>query len=478
MVHMEKRIASFATLFVSDMLVLLISVMLAHFIRDNILPHFLLRFKIVPRYSLSHYLGYFYIGLACASVFAYERLYTKRFPFWEEVKILSKSSTIFFCILFILGFLTRKQTQFSRTILIATWLISLIFFPISRYLIKMLLIRIGLWNKSLLIIGANDLGATILENIKKNPTLGYTKLGFINKDPQDIGKEIQGVKIVGVISQLNDVAKSNNSRDIIIALSDLTREELLQLISTAENLSETVWVVPRFGDIITSGVEIENLGRIYALNIKKNLSKPWNLLIKNLYDICAAVIIIIILLPVLALISVAIKLDSPGPVLFIQKRIGKQKKAFKLLKFRSMYIDADHRLEKYFKNDPMAIEEWQRYKKLKNHDPRVTRVGKIIRRYSLDELPQLFNVLQGKMSLAGPRPYITEEIEKQDAFMTIIGRVKPGITGLWQTSGRSELSFEERIALDKFYVHNWSLWLDIVILLKSIRVPFSKKGAY
>jgi undecaprenyl-phosphate galactose phosphotransferase len=143
-----------------------------------------------------------------------------------------------------------------------------------------------------------------------------------------------------------------------------------------------------------------------------------------------------------------------------------------------MYIDADHRLEAHLKKDPISIEEWQRYKKLKNNDPRVTRVGKIIRRYSLDELPQLFNVLQGKMSLAGPRPYITEEIEKLDAFMTIIGRVKPGITGLWQTSGRSELSFEERIALDKFYVHNWSLWLDIVILLKSMRVPFSKKGAY
>jgi undecaprenyl-phosphate galactose phosphotransferase len=141
-------------------------------------------------------------------------------------------------------------------------------------------------------------------------------------------------------------------------------------------------------------------------------------------------------------------------------------------------MDSEKRLEKYLQDNPAAQEEWERFKKVRNSDPRVTRAGRILRKYSLDELPQLFNVLQGKMSLVGPRPYIPEELKGEDSFMMLLGRVRPGLTGLWQTSGRSELPFEERISLDKYYVHNWSLWFDIVILLKSIRILVMRKGAY
>jgi undecaprenyl-phosphate galactose phosphotransferase len=143
-----------------------------------------------------------------------------------------------------------------------------------------------------------------------------------------------------------------------------------------------------------------------------------------------------------------------------------------------MHLNSDNKLTEYLENHTEAKHDWEKYKKLKNHDPRVTRVGKFIRKYSLDELPQLINVLSGKMSLVGPRPYLAEELEGKDAFIDMIIRVKPGITGLWQISGRSELPFVERNSLDEYYIRNWSLWLDITILLKSIKVLFSRRGAY
>jgi Undecaprenyl-phosphate galactose phosphotransferase WbaP len=475
---MGKKIASFLMLILSDMMVLLISFVLAYFIRSEVFPHIYSKFKIVPLYSLAYYLSHAYMALVYIAVFAYERLYTKRYPFWEEVKVLSKSTTISFALIMIMVFLTRKQTQLSRTIITTTWLIGLLLFPASRFLIKLLMTRMNIWRKNLLILGTDILGSVVLDNINKNPTLGYDTVGFIEHNPGKLGKEIQGVKVLGHISKLKDILQSHTSKDIVIAIPELTREELLQTLSTCEDFCETIWVVPRLGDIITSGIEIESLGQVWALNIKKNLSKPWNILAKTVFDICVTVIALPILLPLFAAVAVSIKLDSPGPVIFIQERLGRRQKLFRLFKFRSMYINSAKRLEECLKNNREASQEWRKYKKLKQSDPRVTRVGKIIRKYSLDELPQLFNVLQGKMSLVGPRPYLLEELKEKESFLKIMTKVKPGITGLWQSSGRSELSFEERMALDKYYINNWSLWLDITIVLKSIKVLFSKKGAY
>jgi Undecaprenyl-phosphate galactose phosphotransferase WbaP len=475
---MGKKVASFFGLILSDVIVLLICLIVAYFIRSEILPPFHWKFKVVPLYPLSHYLSRFHIVLAVMAIFAHERLYTKRFPLWEEVRILWKSTTIAFAFIMILVFLVRGERQFSRSIIILSWALSLLLLPLSRFLVKMLMRRTHIWEKNLLIIGANSLGAAVLEGIKKNPTLGYKTIGFIDADPQKVGKEIQGVKVVGPISELENIIQLNHSRDIIIAMPDLTKDELIRMVSTCEGLSETLWLVPRIGDVIATGVEVEPLGKIVALNLKRNLLKPWNVFIKNLYDIAGATVMIILLLPLFAIVSLWIKLDSPGPVMFVQERLGKRNKLFRFFKFRSMHMDSEKRLEQLLHNSPIAREEWQKFKKVRNSDPRVTRAGKIIRKYSIDELPQLFNVLQGKMSLVGPRPYILEELKGEDSFMRLIGRVRPGMTGLWQTSGRSELPFEERISLDKYYVHNWSLWFDIVILLKSIHILVMRKGAY
>jgi undecaprenyl-phosphate galactose phosphotransferase len=218
--------------------------------------------------------------------------------------------------------------------------------------------------------------------------------------------------------------------------------------------------------------------QIFLLRIKSNLLNLSHKFLKRLFDIIFSLLLIPFFLPIMIIIGILIKLDSRGPIFFIQERVGIFGKRFRVFKFRTMYLDADFRLDSYLKDNPSAREEWDKYKKLRGFDPRVTRVGKIIRQLSLDELPQIFNVLLGDMSFVGPRPYLEAELKRYENYAKIILMIPPGITGLWQTSGRNELSFEERLRLDTWYVLNWTLWLDIVILLKTMKVILTREGAY
>lgn len=474
---MKNKIISFITLICADLAVVFLSFWLAYLIRGEVLPHLFFNFKFSLG-SLSVFMNHFYMALVWVAVFAYEKLYTRRYPLWEEVRVLLKSATISSFLIMIMIFITRRQFEFSRAVVILAWLLGLFLFPLFRFLSKSLLIKFNLWKKKLLIIGVIQTSLLVLKCIQKNKTMGYEVLGFLDNDSEKIGKTFGGVKVLGSISDLENIAKTYGSKDIMVATPHLPREKLKELLSKCETISESLWLIPRTGDFITEGVEISPLGEVFALSMKRNLTKPWNILLKNLFDISLTSILIILTLPLMLVISIAIKLNSKGPVLFIQKRLGQREKPFNLFKFRSMFINNDILLSKYLEKNPEANKEWKEYKKLKDYDPRVTKVGRIIRKYSLDELPQLFNIIQGKMSLVGPRPYLVDELEGKATFKRTLSRVKPGITGLWQTSGRSELPFDKRIAHDEFYIRNWSLWLDMTILIKSIWIWLSGKGAY
>jgi len=474
---MKKKLLSLSVLIISDLLVIIISYFLAYTLRSDVLPAIIPRFR-MPLFPFSVFLNQAYAALIWIFIFAYEKLYTKRYPFWEETKVLIKSSTLSTFLVMILIFIARGQFRFSRTIVVLAWFLSLFLFPLFRYFAKLLLVKTRQWKKTLIILGVHQTSLSVLENIKKNPTMGYEVLGFLDEDPRKIGKSYLGVKVLGNYEALEDIKNAYHSRDIMIATPHLPRKKLKELLIKCEDLSDSMWLIPRSGDFITEGVELEVIGDILTLYIKKNLAKPWNLFIKAVFDRALTSILFILFLPLAAVVAAAIKLDSKGPVFFTQTRLGKDKRLFRVHKFRSMYTDSDKKLEAYLENHPEARVEWEKYKKIKNKDPRVTRVGRWIRRYSLDELPQLFNVLRGEMSLVGPRPYLYRELKGKDAFLDRIARVKPGITGLWQVSGRSELPFERRISLDEYYLRNWSLWLDIVILIKSVKVLFSSRGAY
>ena len=211
---------------------------------------------------------------------------------------------------------------------------------------------------------------------------------------------------------------------------------------------------------------------------KNRLKSKYREFIHIAFNYLLAIALLPILLPIIAIIAVLIKKESPGPVFFSHTRIGKHGKPIPTFKFRSMYVDAQERLEKLLETDPDIRKEWEKNFKLKD-DPRVTKIGSFLRKTSLDELPQIFNVLKGEMNFVGPRPVIQQEIDqyyKEDAVYYFM--VKPGITGLWQVSGRSDTDYDFRVATDKWYVSNWSLWLDIVILFKTVKVVLKREGAY
>jgi undecaprenyl-phosphate galactose phosphotransferase len=474
----SKKILTLLVLIASDFLTVIFSFILAFIIRSEILPEFFERFVEIELAPFSNFYLHFYMAGIWTLIFAYEKLYTKRFAFWDEVKVLIKSATIASAIIMIMIFISRRQIEFSRTIVIMAWLLSLLLFPIFRFFIKTLLVNARLWKKKLLILSVQQTSLQVLKNIKANKTMGYEVIGFLDDDPEKIGKMFSGVKVLGPVSQLEEIASTYRFKDIMVATPHLPRNQLEQLLSKCARISDSMWLIPRSGDFITEGVELEIIGDVLTLYVKKNLAKPWNITIKRIFETIFTFLIFILLLPLFAIIAIAIRIDSKGPIIYIQERIGQGKSIFKLFKFRSMYLDNDTRLTEYLQKNAQAREEWNKYKKLKDNDPRVTHMGRFLRRFSLDELPQLFNVLQGKMSLVGPRPYLPQELEGKDTFKDIISLVKPGITGLWQISGRSELPFAKRISLDEYYIRNWSFWLDITILLKSVKVWLSQKGAY
>ena len=228
-----------------------------------------------------------------------------------------------------------------------------------------------------------------------------------------------------------------------------------------------------------SNVEVESFfdTRIMLLNIKNNLAFRLNQIIKRIFDVVLTLSGGLFLLPLFLGICVWIKADSQGPAIYKQRRVGKDGKEFDCYKFRSMVVDSKERLEKLLATDPKAKEEWERDFKLKN-DPRITKSGAFLRKTSLDELPQLLNVLKGEMSLVGPRPIVQKEVPRYEQYIKEYYMVLPGITGLWQVSGRSDTTYPERVAMDMWYVHNWSVWLDIILIWRTFFAVIHSRGAY
>jgi Undecaprenyl-phosphate galactose phosphotransferase WbaP len=233
-----------------------------------------------------------------------------------------------------------------------------------------------------------------------------------------------------------------------------------------EEISNNLWFSPM------------DVAGIIGLKLHKNLLIPRHQVFKRISEIGMIILSSPILIPILLFISILIYIDSPGRVLYMQSRVGKNGQGILIYKFRTMVPNAHQKLTEILENNPELKNEYEKFKKLKK-DPRITRVGSVLRRFSLDELPQLWNVVKGEMSLVGPRPILFEEIEEYgDSFEKTYIKVSPGLTGLWQVSGRNEVSYQQRVRMDRYYVHNWSIWLDIYILMKTMFVWLTQKGAY
>jgi undecaprenyl-phosphate galactose phosphotransferase len=474
---MKKKYICFVLLVAGDCVALFISFYLAFITRKIVLP--VIFPTLLSRPPLfSAFLSHSYLVLIWIVVFGYEKLYIKRQTALEDARILIKSNMIAFAMIAVAVFITKGYFQYSRIIIVLAWSFSFGVLPIVRYIVKLLLIRIHLWKKRVLVIGSPEGASSVIEAIARNRTLGYDIVGCLTDDRTHIGESISGVPILGHFDEIEMWKEKTGFEDIIVSFPNIHSERLIGLLKRWDAMSETIRYIPQTGDLMTTGIEIENIGNVLALVLRKNLHKPWNLLVKRILEFGASLVLMILLVPYFLIMGIVIKLDSKGPVFFRQERYGRRGKMINVIKMRTMHLDADARLSAFLQKNPVAREEWETYRKLKVHDPRVTRIGAFLRKYSLDELPQIANVFKGDMSLVGPRPYLREELEEIKHEKSILFQVKPGITGLWQISGRSHLSFEERLNLDEAYIRNWSLWMDLTILVKTTRAAASGHGAF
>jgi Undecaprenyl-phosphate galactose phosphotransferase WbaP len=474
-----QKLICLAALILSDLAALLASFLLGFLARNEVLigvgPFSARPLSLSTQISSTFLAGSFLVLLT----FSAEKLYTRRFFFWEEARVLIRSVSLSFVLLLTFVFVSRSYKQTSRVVILLAWGAGLVLFPAFRFAVKRLLAAAGAWHKNLLILGTGRAAQRVVREILKDGGLGYRIMGYISEEGGNVGARLEGnLPVLGSIPDLDALMKGTGTRDIIIALSDRLQHRLAEIAKHAEPLAENIKIVPPVGNLFTTGVHIDNLGDVIAMSVPRNLSKPWNLAGKRAFETAAVVPILVLLSPLLLLVAAAIAIDSRGPLIYSQRRLGRNGARFRILKFRSMFVDAEARLEKRLARDPALRQEWETYHKIKGRDPRVTRVGRVLRHWSIDELPQLVNVLRGEMSLVGPRPYMPSEIGTIGPAAEIISRVKPGITGLWQVRGRNRLSFEDRLLLDETYVRNWSLWLDIVILIKTFTVLARREGAF
>jgi Undecaprenyl-phosphate galactose phosphotransferase WbaP len=396
----------------------------------------------------------------------------------EELRLLSISTTVVFLWLGTLTFYLHNFERYSRASFGLAWLFALILVPTSRHIFRSIFSSLGLWGEPIALIGYGECGARLLNILTNNPKLGYRPVVIINgfssmKIPSiPIPQYFDNGKLP--FSKIGDL---NGIKTAVLITSEIPQELLTKIVDgywhkfqhlimiSDDQKSSTVWIEPL------------DMGGILGLEVRQNLFSDLDQAIKRVLDICLVLIALPILTVLFIVLAVLIRVDSPGSIFYTQKRIGKDGREFTIWKFRTMVVNAEQDLKEYLLKHPSLHTEWQDNQKIKN-DPRVTAVGKILRRFSLDELPQFINIFHGEMSLVGPRPIVQEEIPNYGDNYHLYTKVKPGLTGLWQVSGRNDLTYNERVNLDEYYVRNWSVWMDIYIIATTINAVLTGKGAY
>lgn len=473
-----KDISEILVIFFSDLISISVIYNLAIFARVRVLPLVYTGFPSAqPQMTFG---GMWWVFLVWVFFIYYEGLYTRRFSFWDEVKALLKASFFSTVGVFTLVSIGKLSEEISRTVIVLMGILAIFLLPLVRITFKKGLRSIGLLKRRVLILGAGKTGRLILRALRREPHYGYDVIGFLDDDPDKIGTHIEGVKVHKGVGRAKNYLSRCHVTDLIIAMPGAGKERLQAIINDLQHKVDRTLFVPDMLGIAVLGTGVQHFfhDEVLAFEIENNLANPLNMFIKRLFDFSFCFFLIPFLFVPMAVIAALIKLDSRGPAIFSQERTGRQGSTFRCFKFRTMYEDAEERLGRILERDSVARDQWEQHWKL-NNDPRVTRIGKFLRTTSLDELPQIFNVLKGEMSLVGPRPVTQEEIDiyyKDLAGLCFC--VLPGITGLWQVSGRSNTGYDYRLSLDLWYVKNWNLWLDIVILLKTVRIVFKREGAY
>lgn len=397
-----------------------------------------------------------------------------RAPWGQFTKVfLAVSAGIMFFVVWV--FLSRTLF-FSRLIVIYAWILAIIFVFLGRVMIGALerfLYRFDIGTRGVIIIGQSETAERLKGELENRSELGYRVInGLVKPTAKALNEFIAGHQTVN---------------EMIVADSQISSGRLLELMNLAEQYNIAFRLVPTLFEVRSTNVEVQTLAAVPIIAFRRTTLTGWSGVLKRTFDIIASSLALIILSPIYLLIILLVKFDSPGPIFYQHRRLGWRKKPFFLYKFRTMkkeYCTGEGFTGKT--DQEIFIEElgsaelakaFQRRQKLRN-DPRVTGFGRLLRQTSLDELPQLFNVWLGDLSLVGPRPIVDAELVKYGQFKHRLFIIKPGVTGLWQVSGRSDMPYRERVKLDMYYIENWSLWSDIVILIKTFFIVLLRKNAY
>ena len=407
-----------------------------------------------------------------------EQLYNRRAQFWQIIQKLFITSCYAVTSIIILLYIARIAGSTSRMFIAVFWILSFILLVVFRYIVKKILEKYQLLQIPVLIIGAGKTAELLVQGIKNDAGMGYKIIGLLEDNQVEQGI-LENYPVLGKFSDAEQVIAKYNINHVFIAAPGLEQGKLIKLIYKVQPLVKSMGVIPNLVGIPMGGIEAESLfnEKLMLLRLKNNLARPINRWIKTIFDYVLTITGTIAISPILIVIALWIYKDSPGPVIFKHRRIGKNGKEFDCYKFRSMCVDAKEKLEQLLKTDPEAKAEWEKDFKLKN-DPRITKSGAFLRKTSLDELPQIFNVLKGEMSLVGPRPIVKDEMVRYGECINDYLMVKPGITGMWQVSGRSDADYKQRVQLDSWYVRNWSVWLDLMLLWRTGKIVLQCKGAY
>jgi Undecaprenyl-phosphate galactose phosphotransferase WbaP len=410
------------------------------------------------------------------------------YPGYGKCVIAELRSTFYiltgvFAGIIMISFFTRGVLPYARSILALSWMLSFLTVPFIRMTMRRILAKKEWFGVPVMIVAESSLARRVVDTMRRHANIGLRPFIIVEPDEHDAEYGYyDSVPVIGGMDHVSSIARHYGIEHAVIGLPHATTDMLSHFI---EQHSQALSHLTFMGEHVHPAViwiSNAHTDLLVSAEVEQRLRQPALWKKKRLFDLIVTTPLFLLSLPIMAAVAIAIKLTSQGPVFYRQRRLGYKGRTFDLLKFRTMVTNADEALDAMLRADPIAAKEFERYRKLKK-DPRVTSIGAILRRYSMDELPQLWNVLRGDMSLIGWRPLIPLEAEmvgkdQRRTFEWMYYHTRPGLTGLWQVSVRNEAEFHERRHIDLYYMRNWSLFLDLYIVLRTVGAVFSGRGAY
>lgn len=394
----------------------------------------------------------------------------------EELRRATYSSVLLFVVLAPATVSFRNASRSITLTLVLAVILAVALVPLSRAIARGFLARRDWWGYPAVVFGSGPASRSMVAAMLKDPGFGLKPRAVVD-DEHTGPSSYHGIPVLGSEQVARVLRETGHKAYAVMVMPETSHRRLSRLMEHHGSVFSHVLVLPELLYYCCHAATSKSVGGRWGLELRNQELDQWRLRLKRALDLTLLLAALPLLLPVVIAIAVVVKLSSDGPIFYSQKRIGRGGRIFKAWKFRTMFTNADAVLQQYLDNDVAMRREWELTRKLKN-DPRVTSVGAVLRRLSLDELPQLWNVVRGEMSLVGPRPIVNSEVPLYGDAFTLYKQMPAGLTGLWQVSGRNDTSYEERVSLDSFYARNWSVWLDLYILSRTIGAVLSRSGAY